>query len=192
MTEQVTETTETTTEVKTEAKGFQPIQSQEDLDKIVGARLAREREKFADVPELRKKAAEYDKALEAAKSDQERAVEAARREGETSALERANSRLLSAEARALAAEARFRNPALAVRAIDLSGVKVGDDGQVDADAIRARLKELSDSEPYLVDDGKGGKPKPDPSQGGSADRKSGRLTSLSGGELYDRLHPKTA
>lgn len=168
---------------------FQPVQSQEDLDRIVGARLAREREKYADYNDLKSKATEYDKALEAAKTEQEKAVEAARREGETSALERANSRLLNAEARALAAEAKFRNPALAVRAIDLAGVKVSDDGSVDAEAVKAKLKELSDAEPYLVDDGKA-KAKPDPSQGRGTGSSGSRLTDLSGSDLYDRLHPK--
>lgn len=173
-------------------KGFQPITSQEELDRALGARLAREREKFADYGDLKTKAAEYDKALEAAKTEQEKAVEAARREGETSALERANSRLVAAEARALAAEARFHNPALAARAIDLAGVAVDDSCKVDVTTLKARLKELADAEPYLVDDGKRPAPKPDRTQGGASGRNAGGLTSLSGSELYERLHPKTA
>ena len=36
---------------------FEPITSQEDLDKIVGARLAREREKYADYDDLKAAAA---------------------------------------------------------------------------------------------------------------------------------------
>ncbi len=169
---------------------FQPIQSQADLDRIIGARLARERERYADYDDLKTKASEYDKALEAAKTDQEKAVEAAKNEGRTEALTAANTRLVSAEARALAAEAKFRNPALAVRAVDLTGVKVNDDGTVDVAAIRTKLKELSDAEPYLVDDGKPQRPKPDSAQGGGSDRSSGKLTGLTGDALYDRLHPK--
>lgn len=170
---------------------FAAITTQADLDRIIGTRLAREREKYADYDDLRAKAAEHDKALEAAKSDHEKAVEAARKEGESSALERANARLVSAEARALAAEARFRNTGLAVRGIDLADVKVGDDGTVDAEAIKAKLKALSDADPYLVDDGKKSPPKPDRSQGGGSDARPGkRLVGLAGDELYDRLHPK--
>jgi hypothetical protein len=173
-----------------EKPDFQPIASQADLDRILGERLARERAKYADYDDLRTKAAEFDKAAEAARTDQEKAVEEARNEGKTEALTAANTRLVSAEARALAAEAKFRNPSLAVKAVDLKGVTVNDDGEVDAAAIKAKLKELSDAEPYLIDDGKKPLPKPDRSQGGGK-TKSSRLSELSGDELYDRLHPKT-
>lgn len=150
----------------TDPPKFEAITSQEDLDRRLGERLARERAKFADYDELKKKADEHDKAVEAARTEQEKAVEAAKAEGRTEVLATANARLVSAEARALAAEAKFRNPALAVRALDLKEVKVSDDGEVDADAIKAALKELSDADPYLLDDGKKPAPKPDPSQGG--------------------------
>lgn len=145
---------------------FEPITSQEDLDKRLGERLARERAKYADYNDLKTKAAEYDKAIEAARTDQEKAVEAAKNEGRTEALSAANSRLVAAEARALAAEAKFRNPILAVRAVDLKDVAVDDAGEVDANAIKAKLKELSDADPYLLDDGKKPTPKSDKSQGG--------------------------
>lgn len=146
-------------------KGFQPPTSQEELDRIIGSRLAREREKFADYEELKAIKAERDQALEAQKSEHEKAVEQARREGETSALERANGRLVAAEARALAAEAKFAAPALAVRALDLSDVKVGDDGTVDGEAIKAKLTELAESGAFVIGD-KRNPPRPDPSQGG--------------------------
>lgn len=170
---------------------FEPITSQADLDRVLGARLAREREKFADYDDLKTKATEYDKALDAARTDQEKAVEAAKAEGRTEALTAANTRLVGAEARALAAEARFRNPALAVRAISLDGVKVNDDGTVDAAAIKAKLKELSDAEPYLVDDGKPGRPKPDRSQGGN--QGDAKPSVARGREMFQERHPqKTA
>ena len=98
-------------------------------------------------------------------SDLEKAVRKAREEAIAEVQQAANSRLLSAEARALAAEAKFRNPGLAVKAIDLSGVKVSDDGTVDAKAVRALLADLAKDEPYLVDDGKAARPKPDDAQG---------------------------
>lgn len=173
-------------------KTFEPIASQADLDRILGERLARERAKFADYADLKTKAEAHDKALEAARTDQEKAVEAAKSEGRTEALTAANTRLVSAEARALAAEARFRNPALAVKAIDTSGIKVADDGTVDADAIKAALKTLADAEPYLIDDGKRAAPKPDPSQGGDKGKGKAKLSDLDGDSLYDRLHPKAS
>lgn len=176
--------------LKDDPPKFEPITSQADLDRVLGARLAREREKFADYDDLKTKATEYDKALDAARTDQEKAVEAAKAEGRTEALTVANTRLIGAEARALAAEAKFRNPALAVKAISLNGVKVNDDGSVDADAIKARLKELSDAEPYLVDDGKKPAPKSDKSQGGGGSEDSPSVQR--GREMYQSKAKKTA
>lgn len=154
---------------------FEPITSQEEMDRRLGERLARERAKFGDYEDLKKKAAAHDKAIEEARTDQEKAVEAAKTEGRTEALTQANSRLRAAEARALAAEAKFVSPTLAVKALDLDDVEVKDDGSVDAGAIKAKLKELAESGAFVIDDGKGGKrPKPDHSQGGGGgDGKTG-------------------
>lgn len=97
-------------------------------------------------------------------SEQEKAVRKAVSEALSAVQEKTNARLLTAEARALAAEAKFRNPGLAVKAIDLSTVAVSEDGTVDAKAVRSLLADLAKDEPYLVDDGKP-KPKPDDAQG---------------------------
>lgn len=145
---------------------FKPITSQEELNRIIGERLSRERGKYADYDDLKTKAEQYDAVVEAARTDQERAVEAAKAEGRTEALSTANTRLVAAEARALAATARFRDPSDAVKFLDLKQVKVNDDGSVDAQAITDQLKALSGSKPYLVDDGVH-RLKPDPHQGGT-------------------------
>lgn len=147
---------------------YKPPATQADLDRIISERLRRQAEtKFGDYDDLRTKAAEADKAREAAMSDAERAVEAARKEGESAAQERANARLIRSEARALAATAKFRDPSDAVAFLDLAKVSVNDEGDVDAKAIRDQLKTLADSKPYLVDDGKTPRPKPDKGQGGT-------------------------
>jgi hypothetical protein len=172
------------------AAEFSAITSQADLDRILGERLSRERAKFSDYNDLKTKAAEFDKAAEAARTDQEKAVEAAKNEGRTEALTAANTRLLSAEARALAAEAKFASPTLAVRALDLSDVKVNDDGSVDAEAIKTKLKELADTGAFVLDNGEKPKPKPDKAQGGATKTTGSKYAGLGGGDLYDRLHPK--
>ena len=151
-----------------DADTYKAPASQADLDRIIADRLARERSKFSDYDDLKRKASEHDKAVEAARSEHEKAVEAARKEGETSALATANTRLVAAEARVLAAtgETKWRiSPAAVVRQLDLSGVKVSDKGDVNADAIKTALEDLAKAEPGLVDDGKGKPPKPDPTQG---------------------------
>lgn len=142
--------------------------TQAQVDKLIDDRIARERKKYADYNDLKAKAAEHDKVVESQRSEQEKAVEAARKEGAESVLSTANARLIASEARALAAEANFRSPALAVKALDLAEVSVGDSGDVDADAIRAALKALAEAEPYLVKDDTPPPPRvprSDPSQG---------------------------
>lgn len=142
--------------------------TQDELDRIVGDRLARERQKYADYEDLKKKAAEHDAAVEAAKSEAEKAVDAARKEGETTATEKANARIVRAEAKVAAAVAKFRDPEVAVKLLDLTGVTIGDDGAVDAAALKVKLDTLATEHPYLVDDGRPvtRTTQPDPSQGG--------------------------
>lgn len=168
--------------------------SQADLDRIISDRLAREREKvaaqYADYSDLKKKAAAHDAKLAEAMTDAEKAVAAARKEGETAAQERTNTRLVKAEARALAAAENFRDPTDAVAFLDLSSVSVNDEGEVDAAALKTQLKTLAETKTYLVDDGKKPAPRADHSQGGSGEGKGSKLSGLGGSELYDRLHPK--
>lgn len=57
-------------------KQFQPPASQADMDRIIADRLARERQKYADYDELKTKAAKFDAAQEAAKSEQQKQAEA--------------------------------------------------------------------------------------------------------------------
>lgn len=55
---------------------FQPITSQEQLNALLGDRLARERAKFADYDELKAKAEKFDEAEKANLSELEKATEA--------------------------------------------------------------------------------------------------------------------
>lgn len=123
--------------------------TQADVDRIVADRLARERQKYADYGDLKKKAAEFDKLAEQQKTEAEKAVEAARLEGRSEALSAANDRLLRAEVKAAAA-GKLSDPADAVRMLDLSSFKVGDDGEIDSGAIGAAIEDLVRSKPYLA------------------------------------------
>lgn len=164
--------------------------TQEQVNALLADQKRKVQGQYQDYGDLKAKAQAHDKAIEAARTDQEKAVEAAKNEGRTEARTEANVRLVSAEARALAAEAKFRNPILAVRALDLSGVKVNDDGSVDAAAIKTALKELSDAEPYLLDDGKGGRPRPDNGQGRTGG--DSKPSVARGRELYAERNKKTS
>ncbi|SCX06790.1 capsid assembly scaffolding protein Gp46 family protein [Corynebacterium jeikeium] len=78
---------------------FKAPQSQAELDRIVEARLARERAKYSDYDALREKAEKFDQAAEAKKTELEKAAE------RIAALEKENSAFKLAETKArIAAE----------------------------------------------------------------------------------------
>ena len=84
--------TEEKNEQKTEVKEFQPITSQEDLNKIVQSRIARERSKFEDYDDLKAKAEKLAEIEEANKTEAEKQAERfAEMERENSELKRKNA-----------------------------------------------------------------------------------------------------
>lgn len=72
MTEQTVETQPTE---GGETSGYTPPATQQDLDRIITERVKRVESKFADVKDARAKAAEYDKLVEANKSEAQKAQE---------------------------------------------------------------------------------------------------------------------
>jgi hypothetical protein len=118
------------------AEGTGKTFTQAELDRIVADRVARERSKYADYGELKKRAA-------AAMTDQERAVAEAELRGRTAALAGAGTRLARAEIRAAAA-GRVDADALSgfLEYADLSKF-LGADGEPDAKAIEAAVGRLA-------------------------------------------------
>lgn len=152
--------------------------TQAELDRVVSDRLARERAKYGDIDSLKAAKAELDELKAQNASDLEKAVAAARKEGETAASTRANQRLVAAEARALAADANFHNPRDAAQLVNLSEIKVGEDGEVDSDAVKALIDKLATERPYLVKAAEGEKKndrKRDPGQGARTGTGNGSL-----------------
>lgn len=71
MPEENTATVDNGTQAATAEKTF----TQSEMDAIIGDRIKRERAKYADYSELKRKAAAYDEAAEASKTELEKAVE---------------------------------------------------------------------------------------------------------------------
>ncbi len=65
--------------------------SQADVDRIVQERIARERSKFADYDTLKERAGQWDKFVEEAKPEQEKALDSARQEAEKAAYAKART-----------------------------------------------------------------------------------------------------
>lgn len=129
--------------------GWKPPASQADLDRIITERVARERAKYADHADLKKKAAEFDKLSAAQQTELEKAVNAARAETENAVrsevmrdrvLDRVEA--LAAKDFADAEDARLR---LASRVEEFIA-----DGKIDSDAIKAALGTLLTDKPHLA------------------------------------------
>lgn len=91
---------------------------------------------------------------EAASKDkpaEEQALDAARREAAAEATQKAHERLIRAEVKA-AAIGKVKNPALALKLIDTSAIEVGDDGEVDSDALASAIEDLLTEYPELAAD----------------------------------------
>ncbi|WP_188068983.1 DUF4355 domain-containing protein [Brevibacillus brevis] len=144
--------------------------TQEELDKVVADRIARERkkyDKFADYDDIKKKAEEYEKLAEekrlADMSAQQRAEEAAIKAQEErdqlhAELERERAQIrrekIETEFIRLATSANVAYTDDALRLVDLSAVEIGEDGKpVGVDAIVAKLVQ---DKPFLL----GQKPQP--------------------------------
>lgn len=113
--------------------------TQADIDRIVADRVTRERAKYSDYDDLKKRAA-------AAMTDQEKAVTAAEERGKSTALAAISARMAKAELRAAAA-GKVDDATLTgfLEYADLSKF-VGADGEPDAKQIAAAITSLGGGE----------------------------------------------
>lgn len=146
--------------------------TQEDLDRIVGERLSREREKFSDYDELHDKAEKWDKqeAEQQSELEREQTARAAAEKAAEEATDRANTTLRRAEITAAAAaqgiDAETVHALLAERGFKVTHndqtleVTIGDDGQVTGaeEAVKAiaEQKNLVGTTPTPPSPGDGG------------------------------------
>lgn len=100
-----------------------------------------------DVKDLRARFEQMEEAQN--KTAAERAELDKQRQMERDALAKANERIVSAEIRA-AAKGELADPGDALTFIDRSDFDVGDDGSVDADAIKSAVADLLNQKPYLA------------------------------------------
>ena len=101
------------------------------------------REVREELERLRSEAALKDKPAE------EQALEAARAEARVEAAGKANERILRSELRA-SATGKLADPSDAALYINLTDFEVGDDGEVDSDALSDAITELLTRKPHLA------------------------------------------
>lgn len=127
-----------TTEQQTE-KTF----TQSEVEALIKGRLA----KFSDYEDIKKELTDI---KAASQTEQERAVEVARKEARAEALAEVNKRLIAAETRAVAASMGFLYPEDAHLYVSTDDVAMKDDGSVDGDSVKAALKKVAKDRPALV------------------------------------------
>lgn len=127
----------------TQTKEFTPPASQADLDRIIEARLSRERSRFADYDSLKEKATQFDRLSAASQTDLERAASEARETARRETLAAAVPRLVRAEFKA-AAKGVLDQDQLEALLEDLDLMKYADkDGQVDEDRVARKVAALA-------------------------------------------------
>ena len=130
------------------APSFSAITSQEEFDRRVADRLARQRAQFKDYDDLKRKAAEFDQLTEAQKSEAQKAAD--RAEAAEKAAAAAVDRAVRAEVKAIAT-GEFADPSDAHLYLgDLSRFIDDKTGDIDSAAIEAALKEVEKAKPHLI------------------------------------------
>lgn len=127
---------------------FKAPASQDELDRIVEGRLRREREKFADYDELKRKATEHDAYVESQKTEQQKAIDAAKGEASTETAQKFLTKLVHGDVKAIAATLGFNDPSDALQVLG-ADMPVKDD-EPDTDAIKALVEKLATDKPYLL------------------------------------------
>lgn len=128
--------------------GDQQEQTQPTSEDIANLKAALEKERKANKLTSKELATLKAQREAETKTPEENALEAARRDGESAATKRANERLVKSELRS-AAKGKLSNVADALVFIDVAAIEVGEDGEVDQDALEAAIATLLDERPYL-------------------------------------------
>lgn len=165
--------------------------TQEDVNRIVAERVAREKAKYAGFDDLKDKAAKFDAIQAENATELEKAVAQAVETTRADAAKTMQTTLVRAEVKALAAAAQFHDPAVAapLLAEKLAEVPVDNDGQVDVAAAKALVDQLAAERPYLV---KSATATPTPLPGQGTPPAAPNTGSVSAGaDLYRQHHQKT-
>lgn len=144
-------TDEPTTDPTTDPEASTEDPKQEVEDPDAGAKRALVAERNARKTAERELAALKAQLADKDKPAEEQAIAERIREATAEATSKATERLVRAEVKA-AATGKVKNPALALKLIDTSGIDVNDDGEVDSDALQAAIAGLLVDYPELAVD----------------------------------------
>ncbi|RFA14563.1 hypothetical protein B7R22_05375 [Subtercola boreus] len=140
---------EAETDVTSESNEAQSEDTTTEVDPNAGAKKALDSERAArktaekEIAQLRRELAARDKPAE------EVALDNARAEARAEATASANARIVKAELKAVAA-GKLADPADAAVFIDATSFEVGDDGEVDVEALNKAVIDLLTQKPHLA------------------------------------------
>jgi len=143
-------TPEATTEVTTttEAAADKTF-TQDQVNRLLQDRLARQKAQFQDYEELKTKAAEFDKIAEASKTELEKAQErAAQAEEQAREIQERARRTLTDAAITAAASGKFADPSDAAAFIDRAAIEYGEDGA--PTNVAALVDAVLEAKPHLA------------------------------------------
>lgn len=146
---------------------FTPPATQEDLDRIVGQRLSRERAKYADYDDLKAKAEKFDEAESATKSELQKLQDA---------IAERDAKLADLPKQARKQAIRFASKATTKGFLDPEDALVFIDADLaDEAAVETALDDLAQRKPHLVREPPKKKPseRPRPKAGGAAEDDAG-------------------
>jgi hypothetical protein len=130
-----------------EPPAWTPPASQEEFDRIINDRLKRERSKFRDYDTLKTKAQQFDSLKATTETEHEKAMEDARLEAASEALQVTIPKLVRAEFRA-AAKGLLDKDQLAALLEDVDLLRyVDDDGDPDMEKIERKIKAVAPKQP---------------------------------------------
>lgn len=128
--------------------------TQDEVDRVVSDRLARDRrerpEKPADYDQLKERASELETKVSELEGQRQQDVEAARNEAAQEVTQKYAGKVLDAEIRAAAVAKGFRDPGDVLTQIGDTADLWGEDGALNADALAKRVGDIATAKPYLL------------------------------------------
>lgn len=132
-----------------DAKTFTAPTSQEELDRIIESRLARERSRFKDFDTLKEKASKWDQLEEEKKTPSEKAIQEAAEKARTEVASKYERQIAEGKVESIATAAGFIDPADAVLRV-LQGDLPRKDDEIDLDELKKRVETLAKDKPHLI------------------------------------------
>lgn len=144
-----TPTPEPTPAPTPEPSPFTAPTSQEELDRIIEARLARERTKYQGFDDIKAKAAKWDQLEEEKKTPSEKAIQEAADKARSEVAGKFERQIAEGKVESIATAAGFIDPADAVLRV-LQGELPRKDDEIDLDELKKRVEALAKDKPHLI------------------------------------------